>query len=299
MSAPASINIRDNNWLVTVATQPWELAQGLAGLIAMPSRTGMLFALGQEQLIQVTTVNMLFPLDIAFISEALVITEVYRNVEPGYLVTSEHPARYFLEVNAGEMAGIDSGDKVLLQVQSLEPLLPADWTSSLIDIAIFMMVMSFMTGIVLSFIGPDQKKREEILPALTRQRSAALIEIAEWYCQQRRPLTVTVLHPIASKYFSSDEELEEFYQYLESPQGQSRFREELRDAMKRHGITGPETKSSEMKLIPIEKQPCRGGDLEYLADSPEFLAYTIDDIGYRDKLDHAFQQAIARAKRIK
>ncbi len=37
-------------------------------------------------------------------------------------------------------------------------------------------------------------------------------------------------------------------------------------------------------------------ELEFLPDSPEFLAYTIDDIGYRDKLDTAFQRAIARAR---
>ena len=36
--------------------------------------------------------------------------------------------------------------------------------------------------------------------------------------------------------------------------------------------------------------------LEYLADSPEFLTQTIDAIGYRDRLDNAFQRAIARAK---
>ncbi|GAI78797.1 unnamed protein product, partial [marine sediment metagenome] len=40
-------------------------------------------------------------------------------------------------------------------------------------------------------------------------------------------------------------------------------------------------------------------DLEYLADSPEFLAQTIADIGYRDKLDTAFQEAIARAKGLR
>jgi hypothetical protein len=41
----------------------------------------------------------------------------------------------------------------------------------------------------------------------------------------------------------------------------------------------------------------KGGKLEYLADSPEYLAYTIDDIGYRQKIDNAFQEAIARARR--
>ena len=36
--------------------------------------------------------------------------------------------------------------------------------------------------------------------------------------------------------------------------------------------------------------------LEFLPDSPEFLAYTIDDIGYRDRIDSAFLNAITRAR---
>jgi hypothetical protein len=51
------------------------------------------------------------------------------------------------------------------------------------------------------------------------------------------------------------------------------------------------------KLIPIGKAKQTTSDLEYLADSPEFLTQTIEDIGYRDKLDNAFKAAIARARR--
>ena len=35
-------------------------------------------------------------------------------------------------------------------------------------------------------------------------------------------------------------------------------------------------------------------EMEFVSDSPEFLAHTIDDIGYREKLDNAFKTAIAR-----
>jgi uncharacterized membrane protein (UPF0127 family) len=49
-------------------------------------------------------------------------------------------------------------------------------------------------------------------------------------------------------------------------------------------------------VIPEHKrQPRLKGEIEFLPDSPEFLAYTIDDIGYRDKIDSAFLSAIARA----
>jgi uncharacterized membrane protein (UPF0127 family) len=50
-------------------------------------------------------------------------------------------------------------------------------------------------------------------------------------------------------------------------------------------------------VIPEHKQqPRLKGEIEFLPDSPEFLAYTIDDIGYRDKIDSAFLSAIARAR---
>jgi uncharacterized membrane protein (UPF0127 family) len=53
-------------------------------------------------------------------------------------------------------------------------------------------------------------------------------------------------------------------------------------------------------VIPTEPRrprPRRKDELEFLPDSPEFLAYTIEDIGYREKIDHAFLGAIARARK--
>jgi hypothetical protein len=50
------------------------------------------------------------------------------------------------------------------------------------------------------------------------------------------------------------------------------------------------------RVIPVDARHRKRTDLEYLADSPEFLTQTIDAIGYRDRLDSTFQRAIARAK---
>jgi len=50
-------------------------------------------------------------------------------------------------------------------------------------------------------------------------------------------------------------------------------------------------------VIPEEKRSRREGDLEFLPDSPEFLAYTIDDIGYREKIGAAFLEAIGRSRK--
>src|SRR4030042_3003665 len=112
MAGQAVVRIKDKEWLVSIATATWELEQGLGGLPELPLQTGMLFDLGFEQVIHVTTAPMLFSLDIAFLSEELTVTEVYHDVEPAYLVTSIQLARYFIEVNAGELEGIAPEDTV-------------------------------------------------------------------------------------------------------------------------------------------------------------------------------------------
>jgi hypothetical protein len=57
--------------------------------------------------------------------------------------------------------------------------------------------------------------------------------------------------------------------------------------------------SSQAKLVPIEPRHRGESELEYFADSPEFLAQTIDAIGYRGKIDKTFQEAIDRAKQLR
>ena len=144
MAAQATVTIRDKKWSVTIANTPGELAQGLGGIPGIAPRTGMLFDLGWEQTIQVTTVPMLFPLDVAFFSDSLVVTEAYRHVDPGCIVTSQLPARYFLEVNAGELEGIDSGDQASVEFLTLETSMP-EWLSAMLDF-IGLVVMSICLG---------------------------------------------------------------------------------------------------------------------------------------------------------
>jgi len=138
MAGQAIVTIKDKQWTVDVANTYSELTQGLGGLQEMAPGTGMLFDLSIEQTIEVTTVPMLFPLDIAFLSDDLSVTEVYRSVELGYLVTSQAPARYFLEVNTGELEGIEPGDVAVAEWLTLEetPVVP-DWVPSLFSLATF------------------------------------------------------------------------------------------------------------------------------------------------------------------
>ncbi|MFC1933364.1 ArdC-like ssDNA-binding domain-containing protein [Chloroflexota bacterium] len=147
MAGQAVVTIEDKEWYVDVATLSWELPQGLGGLVELPPITGMLFDMGFEQTIEVTTVPMLFPLDIAFLSEELTVTEIYRDIEPGYLVTSQSPARYFLEVNSSELNSIESGASVSVEYLVVEEMTPAasELVSSIVPFIGFLTVGAIAT----------------------------------------------------------------------------------------------------------------------------------------------------------
>jgi hypothetical protein len=65
----------------------------------------------------------------------------------------------------------------------------------------------------------------------------------------------------------------------------------------RGASTSQEVSSAVIPIKREEKGP--PSELEYFADSPEFLAQTIDAIGYRGKIDKTFQEAIDRAKQLR
>ena len=111
MPGQSIITIQDKQWQVTLATTYVELTTGLSGVASLAAGTGMLFVLETRRQVTVDTSRMLFPLDIIFISENTVI-DVASDIEPGYLVTEETLCDMFLEVNAGEAAGVEVGDAV-------------------------------------------------------------------------------------------------------------------------------------------------------------------------------------------
>ena len=114
MPGEATVAIRDKQWAVSVATTPEELSQGLKGVPSIPANTGMLFDTGADQIITVSTEGMLFPVDVIFIGDNLKVTEVAFGLPPEDWGTASLPARYILEVNAGEAAGIEGGDDVAI-----------------------------------------------------------------------------------------------------------------------------------------------------------------------------------------
>jgi uncharacterized membrane protein (UPF0127 family) len=116
----AIVTIGEKQWPVSVAVTPEELAAGLAGLESIPAGAGMLFDLGSARAVQVTTEPMLFNIDVIFISEALQVTDIVLDAPPGYIITSETPVRYFLEVSAGETDEVETGDSVVIDYETQE-----------------------------------------------------------------------------------------------------------------------------------------------------------------------------------
>jgi len=206
MPGQAIVTIKDRQWVVDVASTYLELTQGLGGLQEMAPETGMLFDLGIEQTIEVTTVPMLFPLDIAFFSEDLSVTEVYRGVEPGYLVTSQVPARYFLEVNAGELEGIEPGDVAIAEWLTLEetPVMP-DWVPALFSLAAFAVL-----GVLVVDMGRDIAGKSIIEPETA---SLCVVDTRSEECEIIRPrhydLVSWVGAPVPDYSFAIEPEVKE------------------------------------------------------------------------------------------
>ncbi len=422
MSGQAVVTIGNKQWQTGIAATPWELTQGLGGLAELAPNTGMFFDTGYEQIIQVTTVPMLFPIDIAFFSESLAVTEVYPDVEPGFIVTPTSPARYFLEVNAGELEGIEVGDIAQVEILSLAETPPsnADWTSMMVSMFGFMVMGVFMVAIVKNVVSgaiePEKKpvlygpRGERLLPQtrsvaryeietdrmgniiITRSddptkdvllqfesdraliydllrkgekkdldagwpicikrsepRASVLDELWECSAQPQKSVIPAVVKPTGTCYadawrflikegegelihgtvYSDGRRLG--HAWIETSTGwiwepetgryftRLGFRDAFAPKIERRytaeeaAIMAARTKNlgpwSEQErhqylkgkspaVIPIEpsKRRPQADELEFLPDSPEFLAYTIDDIGYRDRIDSAFLSAIKRAK---
>jgi uncharacterized membrane protein (UPF0127 family) len=181
MAGQALVAIKDKQWAVDIAITHWELSQGLGGLPELPLETGMLFDLGFEQTIQVTTVPMLFSLDIAFLSDELMVTEVYHNIEPGYLVTTTQPAHYFIEVNAGELEGIAPGDTVSVDLLPFEEISVApDWLSITFGLAGFLMLGTLTVSVARDFTGKALEETEEkpvLLPQVSPGQSTGSYQL--------------------------------------------------------------------------------------------------------------------------
>ena len=117
------VRIGEATYVVDLAVLPEEHQQGLSGRESMDRETGMLFVFEDEKPLYFWMKEMHFPLDIIWIDAECRLLEVAADVptpppnasnEEIPRVQSPSPARYVLELNAGEAArsGLRPGDTV-------------------------------------------------------------------------------------------------------------------------------------------------------------------------------------------
>lgn len=104
---------------IEIADDEREQAQGLMYRQTLPADAGMLFIFEREEIRSFWMKNTYIALDILYIDEAGKITNIHENCEPlkEWEITSDAPALYVLEVNAGfcNMKGIKVGDIILYE----------------------------------------------------------------------------------------------------------------------------------------------------------------------------------------
>lgn len=310
MPGQAIVTIRDKQWQAYLATTYAELTTGLRGLSSILPGTGVLFVLPQDQTVTVTTRGLYFPIDIIFISSQLEVVSVAPGVLPNVLVTESTPARYFLEVNAGEVEGIESGDAVSIGV--LQVTEATDWIAPVVSFAGVMMVGAMMvqmskkmTDAMLDkpkvrpvIYGP---RGEQLLPQTVRDAYywTAINKDTGEVVESHMPYTSSGRALRGGKAWVSRHWRKGDTTLVEVWKQPYRYSETLKIEPVASELLTLGQSSSVIPTEPRQPRPRREDELEFLPDSPEFLAYTIEDIGYRDKLDNAFQQAIARAKELR
>lgn len=91
----------------------------------LPERGGMIFDFGRNQLTSMWMRNTILPLDMLFISDERIIVKIAENTTPYSLdiISSDVPARYVLEVNAGisKKLSLAVGDKVIFGNNQCSP----------------------------------------------------------------------------------------------------------------------------------------------------------------------------------
>ena len=141
-----TVTIDSRDWVVSVAQSLPELQQGLSGVASIPAQTGKLFDLGSDKLVTVNAYDMLFPIDVVFIGADMKVTEIAPNLVPGptSAVTSTIPARYFLEMNAGEYTGLSHDDVVTFAGYTPGILLGGINLGEIMNLMITLMMVSMM-----------------------------------------------------------------------------------------------------------------------------------------------------------
>ncbi len=111
---------------VELAITPFDQQRGLMYRTQLPQRHGMLFWYAKPQPLAVWMKNTPLSLDLLFIDDQGVITQIFENLPPNNSQTifkSDRPSRAFLELIAGSVAhyGLAVGDRIGINLPPFSP----------------------------------------------------------------------------------------------------------------------------------------------------------------------------------
>lgn len=108
-------------WMVSIAGTYEQILRGLKGVKGLPYDTALLCNYGDDCLPVVDTDGMLFSTDIVFVSSAMEVVDIYREVTPGSKVASRASAQYYLQM-ASTSACLDEFRKLGFSEEDIEDL---------------------------------------------------------------------------------------------------------------------------------------------------------------------------------
>lgn len=162
-----TVTIGTKQWVVSVASTPAEVSQGLSGLASMGAGTGMLFDLGvNRRQIQINMAWMMFTLDIVFINSSSGVVGVLHDVQPGDTdvgFEGAAGARFFLEVNAGEAEGVSDGDNVVVQGTTNGGIDISGMLELMVVMMVMIMMMKMMTRMMTGVLEEPKPKKVKML----------------------------------------------------------------------------------------------------------------------------------------
>jgi uncharacterized membrane protein (UPF0127 family) len=113
------VELKGHRYMVEIAADDASRAHGLMDRTAMPSDRGMLFVFDDDAMRAFWMKNTKIPLDMLFFDGDRKLVSIQHNVppcvaDPCAAYSSGAPARYVLELNAGESEklGLTSGDPI-------------------------------------------------------------------------------------------------------------------------------------------------------------------------------------------
>lgn len=122
LNTQPSLTINDLTIPVAIADTPFLQQQGLSNRTSLPENAGMLFVFSEKMAQHFWMYNMLFPLDVVWISDQAVVG-IEENIptpstESIPRFSSPVPVNYVLELNAGfiKKYGISIGDVVIFNL---------------------------------------------------------------------------------------------------------------------------------------------------------------------------------------